>query len=975
MPLTNICHDILEALELPLFVVNSERVIVFANSAVIALVKRLGFMDQDTVTVGRNLFEALPKLPPLLALRYDELFATGKPQEDEREFRLNESVSWIRSQRFPVFSDGQVSHVVTILLDETEIRVSHEALKQSEATARAIINASSESILLADPDGTIVTANEIAARRLGRPLKEIIGRTGGDLLPPDVWQKREPSLREVIRSGKQMSERDMRDGTVFDTTAYPVLDEAGQVRQVAVFTTDVTQQVAIHEELLRIRRAVESSSDAIGMADMTGRHVFSNKAFEDLLGYTVEQLEAAGGPPVLYKDRALAAEIFDKLISGTPWSGIVAMVTRSGQDLMVDLRADAIRDEAGRLIGLIVILTDVTSQQRASDQLRRSEERFRLQFQSIPVPTFVWERTENDFLLKDYNQAAMAMTRGGIVNFVGRRAMEMYKDRPHILADLTECHTTGSTIVKEMLYRYQAVPDERYLHVYYVPIPPNLILVHAVDLTESKRIETELQTAQNELEAKVAARTEALRKQVEFDSLLRRLLTGFAFCHESEIDAEIRRGLQGLAQFIEVDSAFTVLVAPDLRSYRVAHSWVSGGRPDYANLYQDLPFGTHQLLERKILAAEEIVLRTLDDLPPEAVNEKRTLQQEGVISSLIVPLRGAGGKVNGAVGLRAYERVMPWNDEQIRWLRTAGDAIANVLERKLVEEAKRLEQDRAELYLQTAEVILVALGRDGTVTRINRKGCQILGYDEKELIGRNWFDLCIPSEERDRITNVVAELHVGGGELHSNFESSVLTKSGDLRRIAWRNSRLRDKSGEVIGSLSSGEDITDRKIAEGKLDKAYERLQVEQEALTQKNIALQEMVEQVQESRRATAAQIQSNLDRVVLPILERVGTRLDPQGQEYLALARSNLSDVLSPFVSELESRFKRLSPREVEICGLIRRGYDTKQIADLRNSSVQTVLKQRKAIRKKLGLDRKKVNLATYLASTFPVQRKREK
>ena len=78
---------------------------------------------------------------------------------------------------------------------------------------------------------------------------------------------------------------------------------------------------------------------------------------------------------------------------------------------------------------------------------------------------------------------------------------------------------------------------------------------------------------------------------------------------------------------------------------------------------------------------------------------------------------------------------------------------------------------------------------------------------------------------------------------------------------------------------------------------------------------------------------------------------------------------------MSNLESQFKRLSPREVEICELIRRGYDSKQIADLRNSSVQTVLKQRKAIRKKLGLDRKKINLATYLTSTFPAQRKREK
>lgn len=971
----NMWKEVLEAVDIPLFVIDTRRIVVFANAAVKSMVNTLGFVGDVTGAEGRSLFDLVPMLSESVGSEYETLFATGKPQQDEHAYRVGNTTVFVQSQRFPILSGREVSHVITIIRDVTEFRAGQEALKQSEATARAIINATTESILLTDRNGTIITANEVAARRLGKSIADLIGKTGKELFPPEVWRRREPYLRSVASTGKQAGYRDTRDGIVFDYTMYPVLDEAGRVRQIAIFAADVTQHVAAHEESIRIRQAVESSSDAIAMSDMSGRHVFSNKAFEDLLGYTVEQLNDAGGPPAAYRDPMAAVEVFETLKSGKPWSGVVDMVTRGGRELLVDIRADAIRDAEGKLIGLIGIHTDVTTQRQADEQLRRSEERFRLQFSSIPVPTLIWGREDNDFVLRDFNLAAEKMTRGGIVKFVGSRASEMYKDRPGILSDLRECFDSQATVFREMSNQYHSVPEERYLSVHYVPIPPDLILVHMIDLTDRKRAESELQMAHNELEKKVHERTEALRKQVEFDLLVRRLLTSFASCGETEIDGQICKGLSELAEFTGTESAFTVLVSWDQTFYRVAHSWVKAEWPDYTSLYQHEPFGSNVWLEGKILEAEDVQIRTLDDFPEEAVKERRMYEREGVKSTLMVPLRGRGGSIKGAIGLRSYARVIEWEEQHFRWLRTVGDAVANVLERKQAEAARRVEQDKAELYLQAAEVILVALDADGTITRINRKGCQILGYEEHELLGKNWFETCIRPEEHDLVMRAAKGLYSNNAAKYETFENSVVTKSGVQRLIAWHNSVLYDKNGKVIGSLSSGEDVTDRKRAEIELDTAYERLQVEQEALQQKNVALQEMVEQIQESKRSTAAQIQTNLERIVLPVIERIGPRLDPQGQQYLDLVRTSLSDILSPFVSDLESRFKRLSPREIEICELIRRGYDSKRIADLRSSSVQTVLKQRTAIRKKLGLDKKKVNLSTYLTSTFPTQRKREK
>src|SRR3990172_7726550 len=68
--------------------------------------------------------------------------------------------------------------------------------------------------------------------------------------------------------------------------------------------------------------------------------------------------------------------------------------------------------------------------------------------------------------------------------------------------------------------------------------------------------------------------------------------------------------------------------------------------------------------------------------------------------------------------------------------------------RKETEEALHAEQAKAQQYLDIAEVIIVAIDANEQVTLINQKGCAVLGYRQDEIIGQNWFDLCVPSEER-----------------------------------------------------------------------------------------------------------------------------------------------------------------------------------------------------------------------------------
>jgi PAS domain S-box-containing protein len=155
---------------------------------------------------------------------------------------------------------------------------------------------------------------------------------------------------------------------------------------------------------------------------------------------------------------------------------------------------------------------------------------------------------------------------------------------------------------------------------------------------------------------------------------------------------------------------------------------------------------------------------------------------------------------------------MRWKNKRIYdsegtflYIQAIGD---DITERKRMEESLRRERDRAQTYLSVARVIFVAIDKDERISLINRKGCEILGYSQEEILGKNWFDTFLPEKEREQVRSVFQELMAGDIEAVEYFENSIVTKSGEERIIAWHNTTLKDEDGHVITSLSSGEDIT-----------------------------------------------------------------------------------------------------------------------------------------------------------------------
>jgi PAS domain S-box-containing protein len=154
------------------------------------------------------------------------------------------------------------------------------------------------------------------------------------------------------------------------------------------------------------------------------------------------------------------------------------------------------------------------------------------------------------------------------------------------------------------------------------------------------------------------------------------------------------------------------------------------------------------------------------------------------------------------------------------------ESIRDITDRKWTEEALKKEKDKAQRYLDVAGVMLVVIDADQTVALINKKGCNVLGYSEEEIIGKNWIDMFVPERMHSGIKSVFTKLMNGDIAPAEYFENPVLTKMGMERTIAWHNTLLTDEFNNITGTLSSGEDITERKKAEEALKQARSELEI-----------------------------------------------------------------------------------------------------------------------------------------------------
>jgi DNA-binding CsgD family transcriptional regulator len=157
----------------------------------------------------------------------------------------------------------------------------------------------------------------------------------------------------------------------------------------------------------------------------------------------------------------------------------------------------------------------------------------------------------------------------------------------------------------------------------------------------------------------------------------------------------------------------------------------------------------------------------------------------------------------------------------------------------------------------------------------------------------------------------------------------------------------------------------EQELLKSRLRISQEMLQVERDELKRNNIALKVLLKEIETAKKNITRNLLTNINMVLLPIIDRMEKKYGVKDQNNFALLRRNIEEIASPFRDRLSSLFVSLSPRELQVCDLVKNGLSSKEIAGHLAISVPTVHRYREHIRRKVGIANKEVNLTAFLNS----------
>ncbi len=283
--------------------------------------------------------------------------------------------------------------MVAVEQEVTERLRAEQALRQSEETLRAFLQAIPEAAMLLDRNGLLLVGNQAAARNLGLPENALAGKCVFEFLPPAVAAARKAKLEQVFASGKAMQFPDGRGDRSFVSWVSPVRDSSGTVSRAAVIAFDVTERQRAEEALreahdLLERRVRERTAQLeslyqtapVGLCvlDTDFRYVQIN-----------ERLAAMNGRPVAEHIGRTLREIVPQMAEGI--EAICRQVIASGQSVMgleVETTTDGqpslrrtgvthwvpLKQADGSVTAVSVVVEEITERKRMEEALREAHD-------------------------------------------------------------------------------------------------------------------------------------------------------------------------------------------------------------------------------------------------------------------------------------------------------------------------------------------------------------------------------------------------------------------------------------------------------------------------------------------------------------------------------------------------------------------------------------------------------------------------
>jgi PAS domain S-box-containing protein len=613
---------------------------------------------------------------------------TGKPAADEIMGIYNPKSGayvWLSVNSTPEFLPGEKMpfRAYAVFRDITDRKRMDDALHESETKLLALINAVKESVFLMEIDGTVVAVNETTAFRFGVRTTDMIGHNIYSFLPPDVADSRRSYAEQVIATGKFVRFEDKRFEKWVDNSIYPVKDETGQVKLLAIYGYDITErkqaEQALGESEARYKSLVEMQTDLIARSDLDGRLTFVNDAYCKTFGKTREELIGEiFSPTVSPEDRPIVTVML-KAIQAPPYK----MQTETRHSTTSGIRVlswdnVAVMDEFGKIRELQGVGRDITDQKLAEEMLEKSDNQYRLLFHEMlsgfALHEIICDQNgkPTNYRFLSVNTAFEQMTGLNAQDILGKTVLEVL---PGTESSWIERYGKVALTGEPIHFENYAAALGKYYEVRAYSPEHGKFATLINEITERKQNEEEISKLNADLERRVIERTVQLQsanKQLESELIERK--------HAEAALREIEEQFRRLS-----DAAFEAIIIHD-----------GGILLSTNNQYCEM-FG----YELEELLGKQVMPLTI---APEAMEGVKKMIAAGDVG----PYESTGLKKDGTrFPMEIRVREMEYEGRKVRVA-----AIMDITERKRVEQALQQRTNQLESANKELEAFSYSVSHD-----------------------------------------------------------------------------------------------------------------------------------------------------------------------------------------------------------------------------------------------------------------------
>jgi PAS domain S-box-containing protein len=867
-----------------------------------------------------------------------------------------------------------------MITDITEREKHEKSLFDKETKLSLHLRQTMLGVIEWDPNFIIREWNPAAEKIFGYSREEAIGRHPKDLIIP----------REIVNDINTLFNTLMNhEGGLYNTNKNitkngdiilcewfntPVFDNDGNLIGAISLVQDITERKLAEELLQKSREAyrdlVENVNDVIFTVDLNELITYVSPACENALGYHPSELLGLSIAEIIYKDDlAFVRHEFQEVVKNNLYPGEYRIVDKNGEIRWVRTSSRPII-ENGRVTGIRGVLVDITDRKRTEDALFESEKHHRSLFEESPVS--IWEEdfsavkkyldllkkqgvTDLELYLQEHPETMTSCTQLIEILDVNQAALDLHQIESkkglfkHLRDTFTpdsynafakELHAIWNGLKRvEMDAQVQTLDRKiRYVHVRWSVAQGHeqtysRVLVSLVDITDHTLMEESLRESEQKYRLLIENAGEII-VNVNYDGLIllinrsaAKALGGMPKDYENKTlwDVFPKELADGLVSNIRkvIDSG-NALNSERAMAFFIGEKWLRSHLAPVTN--------------RDGIITSVLILST------DITSQRKGEVQNAARLELLQHLRKAGNidecltiGCQAIYNARIFQRsVLTLHDENKVILNLGQVGLDN----KLVADArqapapsndiiKKIMQDR----FRISNSFLIPTEAEIFTEKIER---QIIQKEATETGSAAWVagdELFVPL--------------IGNDGKYEGWLSVDTPFSGRRPAI------------DEVQYLEEILDIVAKQVHE---IQTLKKLKEESQARYEKYVALREVLSTIEEEKMEIKQKIAANVAQILIPALNKLIKKDGSINRTYYNILKSGLPDIVSVSGAVIQM-YSKLSPRQREICNMIKSGATTKEIADTLNISLATVQKHRELIRQKLGITNKDINLMIYL------------